>query len=551
MFDLLIRNGCVVDGSGDTIPFKPWYKADIGVIDGKIAKIGVISCSQANEIIDASNLVVCPGIIDIHTHSDYTILVNPKAESKIRQGVTTEVIGSCGFGSAPLLKEGKKVAIETAGLYDLDIDWSTTEDYINKVNDQGTSQNIIPMIGHVNLRASVMGFDSRRPSSDEMDEMKALLDQGMKEGAWGMSTGLISQPSMFAEKEELINLKKVVATHDGVCKTHMRGGGDRVFAALIEALETAKASGVRLIIHHHKAMGDRNSPKVLVTLPLIEKYIMQGVDVYMDMYPYTSGQANLWAALPPWSREGGLEKLVERLNDPELRFRIKMEMMEPMLVPEWKSYYAQTGPDFWSVCRIVACRREYNKWMQGKTLSEAKPSWKDPFDFMFDLLIDEEGNVPFILPDVVKQGDEYLRVVLRHPRTMFGSDGYGLDDYSKLSRWAHPHPRSFGTFPRIFKRYVKRTRDFTWSEAIRKMTSLPAHVLNFRDRGLIREGMYADILIFDPNRIADRATLNNPREYPVGIMYVIVNGKVVLKDIEYTGALPGMCLKHISSTLEK
>jgi N-acyl-D-amino-acid deacylase len=532
--DLIIKNGYIIDGSGDSSPFKQWVKGDVGITEDIITVIGALEKNEARTIIDATNKIVCPGFIDVHTHSDFTILVNPKAESRIRQGVTTDVIGSCGFGPSPILEKGSM----SIDLYELDLDWSSTDGYIKRLNHTGSAINILPMVGHVNIRSTVMGFDDRTPTKSELNEMKELLRKEMDEGSWGFSTGLISQPSIFADKEEIIELYKVVAEKGGVCKTHMRGGGDRVFAATLEAIETSKRSGARLIIHHHKAMGDRNANKVLITIPLIDKANSEGADIYMDMYPYLSGQANLWAALPPWVREGGEEKIVERLKEPEIRTRVKMEMLEPMLVPDWESYYAQTGPDFWDTCRIVACKNEHNKWMSGKTFNQAKPEWQDPFDFIFDLLIDEGGNVPFILPDVIQESDEYLRVILRHPRTIFGSDGYALDTYSSLSRWAYPHPRSFGTFPRIFKKYVKETRDFTWSEAIRKMTSLPASFMGLKDRGLIREGMYADIVVFDPNKIADRATIEKPTSYPIGIEYVIVNGKIVLENDVHTGNLP-------------
>jgi N-acyl-D-amino-acid deacylase len=532
--DLLIKNGFIIDGSGNPNPFQQWTKGDVGITKELITSIGILEKNEATLTLDATNKIVCPGFIDIHTHSDFTILVNPKAESRVRQGVTTDVIGSCGFGPSPILHTSGM----TTNLYDIDLDWSSTEGYIKRLNQTGSAINILPMVGHVNIRSYVMGFDDRPPTKSELDEMKELLNKEMDEGSWGFSTGLISQPSLFADKEEIIELYRVVAEKGGICKTHMRGGGDRVFAATLEAIETSKRSGARLVIHHHKAMGDRNSDKVLTTVPLIDKANSEGADIYLDMYPYLSGQANLWAALPPWVREGGDEKIVERLKDQKLRMRIKMEMLEPMLVPNWESYYAQTGRDFWDTCRIVSCKNEYNKWMSGKTFNEAKPTWQDPFDFIFDLLIDEGGNVPFILPDVTQNTDEYLRVILRHPRTVFGSDGYALDTYSKLARWTHPHPRSFGTFPRIFNKYVKGTRDFTWSEAIRKMTSLPANISGLKDRGLIKEGMHSDIVIFDPNKIADRATIENPTKYPIGIEYVIVNGKIVLDHDEHTENLP-------------
>ncbi|MBS7635471.1 amidohydrolase family protein, partial [Candidatus Bathyarchaeota archaeon] len=297
--EILLKNGNIIDGSGEVTPYRPWFRADVGIENGRIKKVGDLSESQADLVIDVKNLVVAPGFIDIHSHSDFTLLVNPKAESKVRQGVTTEVTGCCGSSAAPLLGMAKESREELYSSYSIQIDWATMEEYMMKLEKQGIAVNVAPLVGHSSLRASVMGFENRPPTDNEMSEMKKLLASSLEAGAWGMSSGLIYAPSCFANIDELVELCKVVAKYKCIYTTHMRGGGDRVIAALTEALETAERSGVSLHIHHHKAMGDRNSAKVLFTLSMIDEAIARGFDVTLDMYPYLAGQGDLSAALPP------------------------------------------------------------------------------------------------------------------------------------------------------------------------------------------------------------------------------------------------------------
>ncbi len=320
-------------------------------------------------------------------------------------------------------------------------------------------------------------------------------------------------------------------------------GGSRVIEALKEALEIGKRSGIHVHIHHHKAMGDKNAAKVKLTLPMIEEAIAQGTRVTVDMYPYLAGQGNLNAALPPWIHEGGPKEIAKKLKDRKVRDRVKKEMVEPVSMPEWESYVEQSGWETcWSGWRIVSCNKEQNKKFEGKSIAQAKPEWQDPFEFLFDLLVDEEGSVPFILPDVDKAGEEYLQMVMRHPVMMVGSDGYALAPYGPLGGGT-PHPRSYGTFPRVLGRYVRDLRILSLNEAIRKMTSFPASILGLTDRGVIEEGKVADLVVFDPATVADRATFDNPHMYPQGIVHVIVNGNLVIENGEHIGALPGRVLR--------
>jgi N-acyl-D-amino-acid deacylase len=539
---IIIKNGRIIDGLGEPVPYTPWVKADVKIEEDKITRIGDLSLEKDEVMIDASNMVVSPGIINIHSHSDLSLLANPKAESMIRQGVTTELIGACGDSVAPLLGEAKTGS--NSGKYGVKVDWKTISEYMDRLEQRGVSLNVAPLVGHNQLRASVMGFDKRPPTSMELDEMKTLLTKSLEEGAWGMSSGLIYIPSSFAEEDELVELCKVVAEHEGIYTTHMRGGGDRVFAATMEALRTAERSGVSLHIYHHKAMGDSNSAKVLHTLPMIDEAIARKVKVTIGMYPYEAGSGTLSAAFPPWVHEGGLESFVERLKDPENRERLKREMIEPGLVPGWESYVAQSGwEDCWKGYQITTVKSEKNKLIEGKTIAEVKPEWKDPFEFLFDLLVEEGGDVGFVLPDVYERGDEYLRMVMRYPNMIIEADGSAIAPYGPTSI-GHPHPRSYGWAPRALGKYVRQERVLSLQEAIRKMTSLPAQKCGIKDRGVIKEGMIADIIIFDPRIIIDTATFENPTQYPLGIPYVIVNGQVVIDKGEHVGALPGKVLKH-------
>jgi len=542
--EVIIRNGRIIDGLGDPVPYSPWKVSDIGIENGKIAKIGDLSSDDAERIIDASNLMISPGIINMHSHSDWSLVVDGKAESAVRQGITTEVIGNCGGSAAPLMGEMRD-ATKSRSRYDIDIDWKTMGEYLARLEKQGVSPNVAAQVGHSQLRGSVVGFDKRPPTSNEMDEMKTVLAKSMEDGAWGMSTGLIYIPSSFADEDELVELSKVLSEYNGIYVTHMRGGGDRVFAATMEAISIAERSGAPLHILHHKAMGDRNSAKVLYTLPMIDEAIARGVDISIGMYPYEAGSANLSASFPPWVHSGGLDKFVDRLKDPETRERLKREMIEPELVPDWESYAAQSGwEDCWSGWQITTVTSEKNKWMEGKTLEEVRPEWQDdPLEFLFDLLIEEGGNVGFVLPDVYKRGDKYLRMVMQYPNMIIEGDASALSTSGPLSE-GHPHPRNFGWVPRALGKYARQERVLTFQEAIRKMTSLPAQRHCMKDRGVIAEGMAADIMIFDPKRVIDKATFRNPKQYPQGIPYVIVNGQIVVDQGEHTGLLPGKILRH-------
>jgi len=526
MFDVIIKNGKVIDGAGN-----PWFKADVGIDGQKISAIGRLSAEKASKIIDADGLAVSPGFIDMHSHSDFELLVNPKAESKIRQGITTEVIGNCGESAAPLNDLMKAETRKTDSLIEeaeLQLDWSTMKDYLNKLGRQGVAVNVVPLVGHGNLRVYTMGFVDSPPTKTELEEMKKRLAQAMEEGAFGMSTGLIYPPGCYAETDELIELSGVVASYGGIYTSHIRDEGDKMLESVKEAIGIGGEAGIPVEISHHKAEGKVNWGKVKESLKMIEEVRDRGIDVTCDVYPYVAASTVLSAELPHWAHEGGTEKLVQRLTDAETRARLIREMRE-----ESPDQASMLEVDIWDVTQIARCKNHPN--LEGKTVSEiAQTKHMDAFELVFDLLIDDAA----ISIVGFHMCEDDVCTVLRHPVSMIGTDASAVAPYGVLGK-GKPHPRSYGTFPRVLGKYVREERILTLENAIRKMTSLPAQKLGLRDRGIIREGMRADITIFNPETITDRATYQNPHQYPDGVEYVIVNGKIAVGERGHTGVLAG------------
>ena len=526
VFDVIIKNGKVIDGAGN-----PWFKADVGINGQKISEIGRLSAEKASEIIDATGLVVSPGFVDMHSHSDLVLLINPKAESKIRQGITTEVIGNCGGSAAPLNDLMKQEMKKTTGCIEeaeLQLDWSTMKDYLNRLDRQGVAVNVVSLVGHANIRVSTTGFADRAPIKTELEEMKKMLAQAMEDGAFGMSTGLIYPPGCYAKTDELVELSKVVASYRGLYTSHIRGEGEKLLESVKEAVEIGEKAGLPVEISHHKAGGKANWGKVNESLKIIEDARGRGIDVTCDVYPYVAASFGLSAMLPPWTHEGGTEKLVERLRDAKTRERLRREMGE-----ETASGSSPLKAVGWDATQIA--RSQNHPDLEGKTVSEiAQTKNMDPFALVFDLLTED----PAISVVRFAMCEDDVCTVVRHPVSMIGTDGSAVAPYGVLGK-GKPHPRSYGTFPRVLGRYVREERILTLENAIRKMTSLPAQRLGLRDRGIIREGMYADITIFNPETIRDRATYQNPHQYPDGIEYVIVNGRIAVEKREHTGALAG------------
>lgn len=526
MFDVIIKDGYLINGIGN-----PWFEADIGIKNGKIMEIGDLSSEDANRIIDVKGFVVCPGFIDMHSHSEYALLANPKAESKIRQGVTTEVNGNCGDSPAPI--EGLTAeAAEEAEEYELDLDWSTLGEYLDRLERQGIALNVAQLVGHGTIRTAAMGYENRPPTREELTIMKELVAQAMENGAFGMSTGLFYLPGGFADAEEVIELCKVVVKYGGIYTSHIRGEGDPLIEAVAEAIEIGEKANIPVQISHHKACGIENWGKVKETLRMMEEARSRGVDATCDVYPYEACGADLISLIPSWAHEGGVGKLRERLKDPKNRERIKKEMLEGL--PGWESTVKQSG---WGKIKVIGWKG--HKEFEGKTLAEiAELKSVDPFDLAFNLIIKKES---VNLVDLA-MNEEDVRTVMRHPLSMIGSDGWALAPYGVLSE-SKTHPRSYGTYSRILGKYVRKEKILSLEEAIRKMTSLPAQKLGLGDRGIIREGKWADVVVFDSKRVIDEATYKDSHQYSKGIEYVLVNGEVVVDKEEHTGALCGKVLR--------
>jgi len=532
MFDVIITKGRIIDGAGN-----PWFLADVGVKDGKILEISSLTSWHAERVIDAEGCIVSPGFIDMHSHSDFAPLINPYMESKVRQGVTTEVVGNCGFSAAPLNEFLREEILKTSPMLreaNVELDWSTMDGYMKRVERNGVSLNVAPLVGHGSIRSLVLQFEKRKPTGEELDEMRLILAQAMGEGAFGMSTGLIYPPGCYAGTEEIVELCKGVAGFGGLYSSHIRGEEIQLLESVEEAIEIGEKARVSVEISHHKAAGKRNWGKVRKSLKMIEEARSRGVDVTCDVYPYTAGSFGLDSVLPPHAHEGGVEKLVERLRNLEIREKLKGEMMKG--VGEWHSMAEVVG---WENIMIAYCKGhpEY----EGKMISEiAKEKNLDSFDFVFDLIVEETASVSVVLFSMSKD-DVYT--VLKSPFSMVGSDSSARATYGILSV-GKPHPRAYGTFPRVLGRYVREEKMLMLQEAVRKMTSFAAQKLGLKDRGLIREGMWADITIFKPDKVMDKATFADPHQYPEGIEYVMVNGKIVIEKGEHTKETPGKVLRR-------
>ncbi|MBS7652270.1 MAG: D-aminoacylase [Candidatus Bathyarchaeia archaeon] len=543
MYDLLIKGGRIIDGSGN-----PWIRADIGIIDGRISDILRVqsSAAAAREEIDARGMVVCPGFIDIHSHSDFVLLVNPMAESKVRQGVTTEVIGNCGDSAAPAEGEAAESARKTLAELGIELDWSSFSEYLQHLERMGVSVNVATLVGHGTVRKSVMGYENRPPEEGEMEEMRYLVAEAMEAGAFGLSSGLVYPPGRFAETWELIELCRVVAEYGGFYATHVRGERETLIEAVLEAVEIGERAGIPVQISHHPAkIGAWGRSRE--TLRIIDEARARGLDITFDLHAYLAGSTGVSALLPPWAQEGGAERMMERLGNPNIRRRIMMDMLEERVPGPGPCGLVKRG--MWDRIILSSCRR--NRDLIGRSIDEiARLKGIDPFEAYFRLLIEEETSGSII---GYYYNEEDIRTVLRHPSSMIGSDGYALAPYGALGR-GMMHPRSYGAFPMIIRKYVRGMgnedlrdtggRIITLEEAVRKMASLPAQRVGLLDRGLLKVGMWADIIILDPERVRDRATYLDPYQYPEGIEYVIVNGGVVVRRGMHTGALPGKILRH-------
>ncbi|MGE5587607.1 MAG: N-acyl-D-amino-acid deacylase family protein [Clostridia bacterium] len=522
----VIRGARIIDGTG-----APWFLGDVGISGDRIARVGRhLGVARGARVISAEGRVVAPGFIDIHSHSDDTILVNPRAESKVRQGVTSEVVGNCGYSLAPLDGEALtdiKRDLQEAGL---DVEWRSFGEYLKSIEKSGTAVNIASLVGHGTVRRAAMGCVERAPSREEMERMKSLVAQALAEGAWGLSSGLIYPPSCYASTDELVELARVAADAGGIYASHIRYEEDRVIEAVEEAITIGEKARVPVQVSHHKSGGVQNWGKVRATIDLMCKARARGVDIACDVYPYTASSTGLTVILPQWIFHGGLEAAIARLKDAAVRADIR-----PMVEEE------EGLKRGWDKTVIASVTKDHNKRFEGKNLVEvAEMMGKDPFTAALDLIIDESAAVQTVRFGMCEEDVEY---VLGWPESSVGSDASVRAPYGPLGK-GKPHPRSYGTFPRVLARYVRERGVLRLEEAVRKMTSLPAQRIGILDRGVIRPGMVADLIVFDPDKVADTATYADPHRYPVGIDWVFVAGRPVVECGEHTGATPGRVLRR-------
>ncbi len=520
-FDLLITNARIIDGTGG-----PSVNGSVAVRDGRIAGVGRVT-GAATRTIDARGLVLAPGFIDPHSHSDFTLLTDGNAESKIRQGVTTEVIGESG-SVAPQQPSAARP-------------WSDFAGYFAAIDTSKTSVNLLSYVGLGQVREYVMGNDDRAPTPDELAKMTALVGLAMRQGAFGTATGLIYTPNAYAKTDELIALSKPAAAAGGLYVSHLRYDGDKWRQGIEEAIAIGEGAHIPVQILHLKITGAKNFGRMKDAVALIEAAQRRGLEISANQYPYVASSTGLIQTIPPWAHEGGNAKLVERLKDPATRARIRKEMDDPN--PSWENRLISAGT--WHNVQIASLPARTGtdsgyKRFEGKRVDDAaREMGKDPYEFVFDMLIANGGSVSCVW-FIIDDGD--LKLALQQPWVSVGSDGSALATSGPL-RTGVPHPRNFGTFPRVLGKYVRDEHVITLEQAVHKMSGLTATQLHLPNRGLIKEGFAADLVLFDPATVADRATFTDPFEYPVGIPTVIVNGRVVLDNGRHTGARPGVVIR--------
>jgi N-acyl-D-aspartate/D-glutamate deacylase len=520
-FDVLITNARIVDGTG-----APAVTGSVAVRNGRIAAVGNVS-GPAARTIDAHGLVVAPGFIDPHSHSDYALLTDGNAESKIRQGVTTEVIGESG-SVAPQRPTGERA-------------WTDFSGYFAAIERSKTAVNLLSYVGLGQVREYTMGNDERAPTADELAKMTSLVDDAMKQGAYGVSTGLIYSPNAYAKLDELIALSRPAAAAGGIYASHLRYDGEKLREGVEEAIAIGEGAKIPVHIFHLKVTGAQNFGRMKEVIALVEAAQKRGLEIYADQYPYVASSTGLSQTMPPWAHEGGGAKLAERLKDPVTRAKIRKEMDDPH--PTWENRLISAGTwhnvQIASVPARTGIESGYKRYEGRRIDDAAKEAGKDPYDFVFDMLIANAGSISCVW-FIIDESD--LKLAMQQPWVSVGSDGSALATSGPL-RVGVPHPRNFGTFPRVLGKYVREEHVLTLEQAVHKMSGLTAKQMHIGDRGLIKEGLAADLVIFDPATVADRATFTDPFQYSVGINTVIVNGKIVLDNGRHTGQRPGVIIR--------
>jgi N-acyl-D-amino-acid deacylase len=529
-FDVVIVNGHIIDGTGS-----PWYSGQVGVRAGRIAAIGNLEAAPRKQTIDAQGKVVAPGFIDMLGQSEMTMLVDPRLPSKIYQGVTTEITGE-GNSAGPL--NAAMLAADRAGFEHLKIapDWTTLGGYFTRIETRGMGINLASYVGATSVRRMVLGDADVQPTSDQLKAMQTLVDQAMQDGAAGVSTALQYAPAPYAKTDELIALASEAGKYGGIYATHMRSEGDLVLDSIDEAIRIGKEGHLPVEIWHLKAAGKANWGRMPQIVARIDAARAAGVDISANTYAYTAWFNTFSAFIPPWAHDGGDEKLVERLKDPATRTRIRQDMLDPK--SDWDNEWQEIpGPE---AIQIAVVQNPELVPLQGKRLSEVAAMWKeDAIDAMCDILIKDKAFTEVAVfgmdePDVV--------LALKQPWVSIDNDSQGASPDGLLGK-EHPHPRAYGTFPRILRKYVRDEHALTLEDAIRKFSALPAQRMRLTDRGVLKQGMWADVVIFDPATIRDRATFEEPNQLSQGMDYVLVNGVPVIAGGKMTGALPGKVIR--------
>jgi N-acyl-D-amino-acid deacylase len=538
MYDVKITNGTVVDGLGGQ-----GYRADVGISGDKIASIGDLSGAEAKTTIDATGKVVAPGFIDMHTHSDVSMVYDRKTSSKIRDGVTSEVIGNCGIGVAPVSEERKEALVAYLGTrlvgsipVALELPWNSVDDYLGYFEKNPPAANVVPLLAHGPVRINEMGFAKEHPTPAQMDAMKREITKGMEAGCVGLSSGLVYMPGEYSTTEELAELCSAAAPYGAFYVTHIRTESEGVFEALEEAIAIASKGGTPLHVSHLKLAGVDVAGNADRLLGMIDKARADGLDVTFDVYPYDMGCTSLGACMPPWVFEGGVEKLVERLHDGSVRERIKNDILKG--IKGWQNFAHASG-GWQNIVIATVYSKEGEKYL-GKTIEEASAmEGKDPFEFVFDFLIQQKSRVQILVKMML---EEDIEKIIRHPLSMIGSDGMSLSTEGILGT-GKPHPRAFGTRGRVLGRYVREKKLLSLETAVKKMTSMPAARLRLDRRGVLKEGYFADVTVFNPDTVEDRATYQDPKQYSAGFDAVIVNGEIALRDGVESSAFSGRVLR--------
>ena len=529
MLELIIINGHVVDGKGS-----PRAKQDVGIGGNKVVRVGDLGGQPAARVIDANGLIVAPGFIDIHSHSDWTLLLNPRAESSVRQGVTTEVVGNCGHSYAPVRDKDMLLTIVPEYLRDeIEVDWVSFGDFLRKLESQGMAINIAHLVGHLALRIAAMGFDPRVPTASELEDMKSLLKEALDQGAAGLSFGLEYPPGPSAAQEEMVALCRVVAEKGLLCSIHMRNQDYGYLEAVEEAVDLARQSGVNLEISHippHAGIDGKAGEKAL---QMVQEARDEGLNVNCDAHPYLWCMTMLATYLPPWVFEGGVGKALERLSNPTIREEMKRydkRLFQPIYDRgEWD--------------RFVLCHSKSSPELMGKDFIEiANLLGVEPSDAVYEILLKEGEGLYSPMWLVKGIAEEAQPPILRDRNTIFESDGMALAQYGPLSK-LKLHPRCWGWTAKFLGGHVRENGLMTLEEAVHKMTAKTAKKVGLNDRGVLKEGKVADVVVFNPNTIEDKSTYADPNHHPIGIEYVIVNGEVVVDNGKQTGALPGAVLR--------